>query len=199
MNLTVAITVKDSNGNLIGPGNGCPILYLRGSDDANDDAYTALVTPEFFSYLFQNKCFADVGNYVGTRIYVSYYATEDEVKYINTPLQAAWTFDYLRENANRCPALAWVPTYHALKYIWDASFEGTEIPLSYDGDLSEDSTMQEVISLYDKVKEKFGTKLTKETFIQSINSWLQRREMFDLSEHNIAYIVEQLEMILKDK
>lgn len=199
MNLTVAITVKDPNGNLIGPSNGCPILYLRGSDDSNDDAYNALVTKEFFDYLYKKNCFANVGIYTGTRIYISYYATEDEVRYINTALQDAWTYDYLRENDNACPSLAWVPTYHALKYIWDASFEGEDIPLSYDGDLIDTSTTEEILSLYSKVKEKFSSKLTKETFIQSVNSWLQRREMFDLSEHNIAYIVEQLEEILKEQ
>lgn len=196
MNLTVAITIQGSNGQLIGPSNGCPILYLRGSDDPNDDAYNALTSDEFYSYLLQNKCFANVGNYTDTKIYVSYYATEDEVKYINTTLQDAWTFDYLKESGNRLPALSWVPTYNALKYIWDASFPSTGFPVSYDGDLNEPTSINEIIEVYNKVKEKFSIKLTKNTFIQSINSWLQRREKFNLTEHNISYIIEQITEIL---
>lgn len=199
MNLTVAITVQNKDGTLIGPSNGCPILYLRGSNDSNDDAYNAIVSEEFFNYLLKNKCFSDVTSYTSTKIYVSYYATENEVKYINTTLQDAWTFDYLNLDNDKLSSLAWVCAYNALKYIWDASFDGIEFPLSYDGNLNDSSSISEVIEAYSKVKEKFGDKLTKDTFIQSINSWLQRREKFNLTDFNIQYIVNKITEILKDK
>lgn len=197
MNLTVAITIQNKDGKLIGPNNGCPILYLRGSDDSNDDAYNALVTDEFFKYMLKNKCFSDVTSYTNTSIYVSYYEKEDQVRYIKTTLQDAWTFDYLKENENRLPSLAWNCLTSALAYIWRASFGvDEEIPLSYDGDLNASESINEVIQTYNKVKEKFGNKLSKDTFVQSVNSWLQRREKYNLTEHNISYIVEQLKDIL---
>lgn len=197
MNLTVAITIQNKYGKLIGPNDGCPILYLRGSDDSNDDAYNALVTDEFFKYMLKNKCFSDISSYIDTKIYVSYYETEDQVKYIKTTLQDAWTFDYLKEYGNKMPILAWTCISDALKYIWKASFGLDEdIPLSYEGDLTDQTSINEILEVYNKVKEKYKEKLSKETFIQSINSWLQRRGNFNLTEYNIEYIVEQLTEIL---
>lgn len=40
MNLTIAITVlNDNTHNLIGPYNGCPILYVRDEDNPDKKQY----------------------------------------------------------------------------------------------------------------------------------------------------------------
>lgn len=197
-NLTVAITVQCKD-KVIGPNNGCPILYVYNSEDPNDDAYNALVNDEFFEYLEKNNCFANINNYLNTYIRVSYYTKEEEVRYINTTLQDAWTFDYLRNNKNKVPTLAWTCIYNAILYIWTASFKDKNFPLAYGGDVSTPESYNEIVNVYNALLDKFGDKLNRETFIQSVRSWLQRREMKELSnlsEHNISYIEEEIRDII---
>lgn len=199
MNLTTAITIQCNNIQ-IGPNNGCPILYVYDSENPNEDAYNALVKEEFFDYLMKNNCFYNITNYLNTHIRVSYYTKEDEVKYINTTLQDVWTFDFLKENDNKVPNLAWTFLYPALYHIWNASFPNEKnCPLTYDGDLNTPESYNQVVALYNKLVDKFGDKLNRETFIQSVRSYLQRKDNTTnakLTDHNITYIVDELRDIV---
>lgn len=200
MNLTIAITIQ-RNDIQIGPNNGCPILYVYDSEDLNNEANYALTEEEFFNYLMKNNCFYNITNYLNTYIRVSYYTKEDEVKYINTSLQDVWTFDFLKENGNKAPNLAWTFLYPALYYIWNASFPNEEknCPLTYDGDLNTPESYNQIVAFYNKLLDKFGDKLNRETFIQSVRSYLQRKDSTSnpkLTDHNITYIVDKLRDIV---
>ena len=89
----------------------------------------------------------------------------------------------------------WNILRHGLKYIWDASFPDQEFPMEYSGDLHDD--LQQIYTVYEKVQDKFKDKLDKSTFIQAVNSKLQKREMYDFTEENIEYIIDYLRNILK--
>ena len=70
-----------------------------------------------------------------------------------------------------------------------------EFPMEYSGDLHDD--LQQIYSVYEKVQNKFGNKLDKFTFIQAVNSKLQKREVYDFTEENIEYVIDYLRNILK--
>ncbi len=197
MNLTVAITIQGTDGKLIGPNNGCPILYVRGTDD-NDDAYNALTSEEFFEYLLKNKCFNSLDEYTNTKIYASWYTDEENTRSMNTTLQDAWPFDYLHEYDDKLPVLAWTSLYKGLKYLFELSRPDLKMENPEDIDNIENS-IPFVSNIYNKIKEKYQEKLSVDTFIQGINSYLQQRQEFSLSEYNINYIVEKLTNILKNQ
>lgn len=196
--LTVAISIQ-CDGKAIGPHNGCPILYVYNSDHPDYDAFNALLSEEFYEYLEKNNCFVNVHNYFNTKIRVTYYTKEKKVEYINTTLQDTWTFDYLKEDKNKAPNLAWVCVYNAILYIWKASFPDENFPLTYGGDLHTPESYNEIVRIYNKLLDKFGDKLNHETFVQSVRSWLQRREMVDLAnltDFNISYIEDKIRGII---
>lgn len=196
--LTVAISIQCKD-KVIGPNDGCPILYVYNSEDPNNDAYNALVSEEFYEYLEKNNCFVNIGNYLSTKIRVAYYTKEEKVEYINTTLQDVWTFDYLNEDKNKAPNLAWLCIYHAMLYIWKASFPDENFPLSYGGDLSTPESYNEIVRIYNRLLDKFGDKLNHETFVQSVRSFLQRREtpsLSNLTDYNISFIESQIRDIV---
>ena len=89
----------------------------------------------------------------------------------------------------------WNILRNGLNYIWTASFPGEEFPMEYSGDLHDD--LQQIYGVYEKVQSKFGDKLDKSTFIQAVNSKLQKREVYDFTEENIEYVIDYLRNILE--
>ena len=55
------------------------------------------------------------------------------------------------------------------------------------------------MEFYNNLVDKFGDKLNRETFIQSVRSYLQRKDdtlNSKLTDHNITYIVDALRDII---
>lgn len=209
MNLTIATTVlNDNTHKLIGPRGGCPILYVR--DEDNPDKRQGLKTDEFFQYLYRNGCFKEVEDYIGTKFYLSWFYIMDgqELTESDTctlqdifPLYIELKdFQYVEE-IEEDPRM--VILYKILRdcfaYIYKVSFDKTlsgEV-LSYYGNVNEQQN--QFISIYKELKDKFGTKLSKETFIQSIQGRLQKREKWNLTEKNIEGVINTLRNILANE
>lgn len=208
MNLTIATTVlNDNTHNLIGPQGGCPILYVR--DEDNPDKRQGLKTDEFFNYLYKNGCFKEVEDYVGTKFYLSWFYIMDgqEMTESDTctlqdifPLYIEGTsnFKYVEEiDGDPRMFLLWNILRDCFNHIYKASFDemiSGEV-IGYRGSVNTND-INEFVNVYRKVKEKFGTKLSKETFIQSIQGRLQKREKWNLTEKNINAVVNVLRNIL---
>lgn len=199
MNLTTAISILN-DGLLIGPNKGCPILYIRDEDDP--DQLQALNTKEFYDYLKKQKIFRDVSSYCKTVFYLSWFYIDDndEVKTdsVSKTLQEVYPLSKLQyDDIIVHNMYVWNILRNGLKYIWDASFPDEEFPMEYSGVLHDD--LQQIHSVYEKVQSKFGDKLNKSTFIQAVNSKLQKRDVYDFTEENIEYVIDYLEQVLEIK
>lgn len=69
------------------------------------------------------------------------------------------------------------------------------VDIGYRGSVNTDK----FVNVYRKVKERFRTKLSKDTFIQSIQERLQKREKWNLTEKNINGVVNILRNILENE
>lgn len=212
MNLTIATTVlNDNTHKLIGPNNGCPILYVR--DEDNPDKRQGLRTDDFFNYLYKNGCFKEVEDYVGTKFYLSWFYIMDGQEMTESDtctLQDIFPlyiedfpqgFHYVEElDEDPRMFLLWNILRDCFNYIYKASFDemiSGEV-IGYRGSVNTNDT-DEFVNVYRKVKEKFGTKLSKETFIQSIQGKLQKREKWNLTEKNINGVISTLRNILENE
>lgn len=211
MNLTIATTVlNDNTHKLIGPNNGCPILYVR--DEDNPDKRQGLKTDEFFNYLYKNGCFKEVEDYVGTKFYLSWFYIMDGQEMTESDtctlqdifplyIEGLSNFMYVEEiDEDPRMFLLWNILRDCFNYIYKASFDemiSGEV-IGYRGSVNTNDT-DEFVNVYRKVKEKFGTKLSKETFIQSIQGKLQKREKWNLTEKNINGVINTLRNILEDE
>lgn len=199
MNLTTAISIVN-DGLLIGPNKGCPILYIR--DEDNPDQLQALNTKEFYDYLKKQKIFRDVSSYCKTIFYLSWFYIDDngEVKTdsVSKTLQEVYPLSKLQyDDIIVHNMYVWNILRNGLKYIWDASFPDEEFPMEYSGVLHDD--LQQIHDVYEKVQNKFGDKLDKSTFIQAVNSKLQKRDVYNFTEENIEYVIDYLEEVLEIK
>ena len=206
MNLTIAITVFDGyQQRLIGPSGGCPLLYVR--DEDNDDKKQGLKTEEFFGWLTKNGCFEMPETYVKVKFLLSWFAidngqeiTESEVCTLQDiyPLCISEEELMKTEDDVRDPRMSiiWNVLRNCFKHIYKASFGVDDDTLNWDGSILDSDDRQKLIYIYEKVKAKFGEKLSKETFIQSINGRLQKRELYELTEQNIEAIVNAVRMVL---
>lgn len=196
MNLTTAISIM-SDGVLVGPNKGCPILYIRDEDDP--DQLQALYTKEFYEYLKKQGIFKDILSYCKTTIYLSWFYVDDngEVKTdgMSKSLQEVYPISKLQHDDIVHDMYVWDILRNGLQYIWDASFLNQEFPMEYTGDLHDD--LQQIYNVYEKVQDKFKDKLDKSTFIQAVNSKLQKREVYDFTEENIEYVIDYLRNILE--
>lgn len=208
MNLTIATTVlNDNTHKLIGPQGGCPILYVR--DEDNPDKRQGLKTDEFFNYLYKNGCFKEVEDYVGTKFYLSWFYIMDGQEMTESDtctlqdifplyIEGLSNFQYVEElDEDPRMFLLWNILRDCFNYIYAVSF-GNNISgevIGYRGSVNTNET-DEFVNVYRKVKEKFGTKLSKETFIQSIQGRLQKREKWNLTEKNITGVINTLRNIL---
>ena len=196
MNLTTAISIVN-DGVLVGPHKGCPVLYIR--DEDNPDQFQALNTKEFYEYLKKQRIFRDVSSYCKTAFYLSWFYIDDngEVKTdsASITLQEAYPLSKLQYDDTVHDMYVWNILRNGLNYIWTASFPNEEFPMEYSGDLHDD--LQQIYSVYEKVQNKFGNKLDKSTFIQAVNSKLQKREVYDFTEENIEYVIDYLRSILE--
>lgn len=190
MNLTTAITILN-DGKLIGPRNGCPILYTR--DEDNPDMKQAIKTSEFFDYLTKQHIFKDVSSYCSTSFYLSWFYIDNGQEKTDSEIVQLQDINPISD----FPQFVWSCLRAPLKYIWEASFKDKEFPMLYDGNLEDDKN--QIFDVYDAVKEEFGDKLSKDTFIQAVNSWLERREKWNLSTNNIEYLVSYLKELLNNK
>lgn len=212
MNLTIATTVYNENTYaLIGPNNGCPILYVR--DEDNPDKRQGLKTDEFFNYLYKKGCFGEVEDYVGTKFYLSWFYIYDGQELTESDtcsLQEIFPlyienfpegFHHVEEiDDDPRMYLIWSILRDCFSYIYDASFGGaiSGEEIGYRGSVNS-SSVSEFVSIYKKLKEKFGTKLSKETFVQSVQGKLQKREKWNLTEKNIDGVISTLRNILENE
>lgn len=194
MNLITAITIN-SNGKLIGPKNGCPILYIK--DEDNPDEFQSLKTSELLDYIKKNMVFSDVTNYCNTIFYLSWFYDDNGKELTNSdsktlqeiyPLTLLSSYNEIHDN------LVWQILREGLEYIWGASFPNVEFPMDSIGNLQDD--INQIYNIYNKVKEKFLDKLDVSTFIQAVNSKLQKREKWNLTSKNINYVINYLTTIL---
>lgn len=212
MNLTIATTIlNEHTGKLIGPQGGCPILYVR--DEDNPDVKQGLLSDEFFHYLYKNGCFTEVEDYLGTKFCLSWfyiYGGQEMTDSATYSLQDIYPlyienfpecFHYVEEiDEDPRMFLIWSVLRDCFDYIYNASFGGAisgEV-IGYRGSVNT-SSVSEFVSIYRKVKEKFDTKLSKETFIQSVQGRLQKREKWNLTEKNINGVVNTLRNILSNE
>lgn len=211
MNLTIATTIlNDHTGKLIGPRGGCPILYVR--DEDNPDVKQGLLSDEFFHYLYKNGCFTEVEDYVGTKFCLSWFyidngqemtdsmvCTLQDIYPLYIELQEIRKVEELDDEDPRM-FLIWSVLRDCFDYIYNASFCGaiSGEMIGYRGSVNS-STVSEFVSIYRKLKEKFGAKLSKETFIQSVQGRLQKREKWNLTENNINGVVDTLRNILANE
>lgn len=197
MNLTTAITILNEK-KLVGPSNGCPILYIK--DEDNPDQLQALKTEEFFRYLVKNNIFRNVESYCNTSFYLSWFYIDNGRELTNSDmksLQDIYSLDKLKTDENIHNSLVWTLIREGLKYIWDASFPNEEFTMEFFGSLTND--IDQIYNIYNKVKEKFLDKLDVSTFIQAVNSKLQKRDKWNLTSENINYVINYLTTILTDK
>lgn len=210
MNLTIAITVlNDNTHKLIGPYNGCPILYVR--DEDNPDKKQGLRTDEFFNYLYKNGCFKEVEDYIGTKFYLSWFNIIDGQEFTESdtctlqdifPLYIEGfpqNFHYIEElDEDPRAFLVWNILRDCFNYIYKANFDEmiSGVDIGYRGSVNTNNT-NEFVNVYRKVKERFGANLSKEKFIQSIQERLQKREKWNLTEKNINGVVNTLRNILE--
>lgn len=211
MNLTIATTIlNEHTGKLIGPQGGCPILYVR--DEDNPDVKQGLHTDEFFHYLYKNGCFTEVEDYVGTKFCLSWFyidngqemtdsmvCTLQDIYPLYIELQEIRKVEELDDEDPRM-FLIWSVLRDCFDYIYNASFGGaiSGEMIGYRGSVNT-SSVSEFVSIYRKLKEKFGAKLSKETFIQSVQGRLQKREKWNLTENNINGVVDTLRNILENE
>lgn len=211
MNLTIATTIlNEHTGKLIGPQGGCPILYVR--DEDNPDVKQGLLSDEFFHYLYKNGCFTEVEDYVGTKFCLSWFyidngqemtdsmvCTLQDIYPLYIELQEIRKVEELDDEDPRM-FLIWSVLRDCFDYIHNASFGGaiSGEMIGYRGSVNS-STVSEFVSIYRKLKEKFGAKLSKETFIQSVQGRLQKREKWNLTENNINGVVDTLRNILANE
>lgn len=196
MNLITAITILNE-GRLLGP-NGCPILYMK--DEDNPDQMQALKTEEFFKYLIKNNIFRNVSSYCNTSFYLSWFYMDNGKELTNSDvksLQDMYSLDKLKTNEDIHDSLVWSIIREGLEYIWGASFPNEDFPMEFFGSLTND--IDQIYNIYNKVKEKFLDKLDVSTFIQAVNSKLQKREKWNLTSENINYVINYLTTILTDK
>lgn len=211
MNLTIATTIlNEHTGKLIGPQGGCPILYVRNED--NPDVKQGLLTDEFFHYLYKNGCFTEVEDYVHTKFYLSWFYIDGGQEFTDSmvcTLQDIYPLYIKQDELKKVEELddedprmfiIWSVLRDCFNYIYAASFGGAisgEV-IGYRGSVNS-SSVSEFVSIYRKLKEKFGAKLSKETFIQSIQGRLQKREKWNLTENNINGVVDTLRNILSNE
>ena len=164
-------------------GNGVPLLFYCNN---LDNLYEDLLLDDKFRKMVENNCL-NVNNY--TSSFMGYFDFEGENNYFDTsiPIQELFSIDKLSEKE----------AYFIKEYLNDIFVNLYEISMKdkYDDELMFDID-RTIIDIYQRLQEKFRTKIVKSTVINYVRSELVKK---NLITKNIDSIIIKLENILKDE
>lgn len=205
MNYTQAITTYTEREGLVGKNSGCPILYVR--DEDNLDVVAPIKTYEFFEWLKKYHVVDHPQAYCNTAFYMTWFATDDNNGEDHSyngiyKLQDVWTLEDMCSNSEYLimssgEQIAWVLMQMGLNYIYEASF-GVKIDTTYSSTIED--KREKIRDTYHQIKSKYGSKVTKETFIQAVRGYLQRTKEFPFTVNlkNVNYITDKLTDVLSE-
>ena len=164
-------------------GTGIPFLiYCNNLDNLHED----LLLDDKFRKMVEDNCL-NVNNYVLS--FVGYFDFKGENNYFDTsiPIQELFSIDKLSERE----------AHFVKEYLNNIFVDLYEISMKemYDNELMFDIDGT-IVDIYQKLQEKFKTKIVKSTVINYVRSELVKK---NLITKNVDLIIVKLENILKDE